>query len=112
MWFVMTDKNIFHSKSRMPVLTTLLLFFIFNVHHFVNGQYYENSTRYNELVGERTQDLFDDIGTHPLVQSVYYPETMLIFRDGYVDKPPPQTSPIFGAPLSFYLLRLLSLFLQ
>lgn len=101
MWFVMTDKNIFHSKSRMPVLTTLLLFFIFNVHHFVNGQYYENSTRYNELVGERTQDLFDDIGTHPLVQSVYYPETMLIFRDGYFDKPPPQTSPIFGAPLDY-----------
>jgi hypothetical protein len=96
--YITFPKKFFHAICMLQIIAQILLFFISNEQQFVDGQHYENSTRYNELVGERTQELFDNIGTHPLVSYVYYPKTLLLFRDGYEDKPAPQTSPIFGAP--------------
>ena len=68
----------------------------------MKSQYYENSTRYNELMREEKENLFlGTVGNHPLVRPLYYPETLLLFRDEYVDKPAPITSPIFGAPKDY-----------
>ena len=68
----------------------------------MKSQYYENSTRYNELMREEKENLFlGTVGNHPLVRPLYYPETLLLFRDEFVDKPAPTTSPIFGAPVDY-----------
>ena len=49
----------------------------------MKSQYYENSTRYNELMREEKENLFlGTVGNHPLVRPLYYPETLLLFRDG------------------------------
>ena len=62
------------------------------------AQYYENSTRYNELTVEREQLLFEEVGRLPFVALKYYPDSLLLFRDEFIDVDVYTTSPIFGAP--------------
>ena len=69
----------------------------------VNAQYYENSTRYNELTVEREQLLFAEVGRLPVVASKYYPDSLLLFRDEFIDVDVYTTSPIFGAPQDYIL---------
>ena len=68
-----------------------------------SGQFYENSSQFKDLYGERQNLLLEDIYVHPFVAFQYNPDSLKLFRDEYLDMPVAQTSLIYGAPKDYII---------
>ena len=68
-----------------------------------SGQFYENSSQFKDLYGERQNLLLEDIYVHPFVAFQYNPDSLKLFRDEYMDVPVAQTSLIYGAPKDYII---------